>query len=101
VYAKHGVDKFLLDFGLVTNRDFRYRGIATEFLRARVPILKAFNLTVTSTVFTVIGSQKAALKAGYEEIFSVRWADIQDKFPNFNFSIAFGEFCKIIDLKVV
>ncbi|KAG5684449.1 hypothetical protein PVAND_013683 [Polypedilum vanderplanki] len=100
VYEKYKVDKFLFDFGLVTKRDYRYRGIATEFLKARVSVMKSFGLTVTSTVFTVIGSQKAALKAGYEEIFSVKWSDIQEQFPNFDFSISFSEFCKIMDLKI-
>lgn len=84
----------------MTNRDYRKRGIATEFLKARVPIMKAFNVQVTSTVFTVIGSQKAAMNANYKEVFAVKWDDIQDKFPAFDFSLKNSEYCKIIDYKI-
>lgn len=98
VYAKYNTDKFLSDFGLVTKKSYRHRGIATEFLKARVQILKALKVDVTSTVFTVIGSQKAAVKANYEEIVAIKWADIADDFPQFDFTKADSEYCKIFDL---
>lgn len=100
MYTKYNTDKFLTDFGLVTKNVYRQRGIATEFLKARVGILKAFNVDVTSTVFTVIGSQKAAMKANYNEVFAVKWMDIAEKFPQFDFTKADSEFCKIIDMQL-
>lgn len=98
VYSIYNASMFLTDFGLVTKKAYRGRGIATEFLKARVFILQAFNVPVTSTVFTVIGSQKAALKAGYKEVLAVKWTDLADKFPQFDFTKADTEYCKIIDM---
>lgn len=98
MYTKYDTDKFLTDYGLVTKKAYRYRGIATEFLKARVAILKALNVKVTSTVFTVIGSQKAAFKANYEEVLAVKWTDIAEQFPQFDFTKAECEYCKIIDM---
>jgi RimJ/RimL family protein N-acetyltransferase len=57
---KFNVNRYLTAYGLCINRAYRRRGIATEMLKARVPYLKALGLTVTGTVFTGVGSQKAA-----------------------------------------
>lgn len=85
---------------MVTNRDYRQRGIGTEFLKARVKILKLLELTVTSSAFTVIGSQKAAFKANYEEVYSIKWSEVGEKFPKFDFSLANVDHCKILDLTI-
>ena len=85
---------------MIVTKSYRHRGIAVEMLKARVEILKAFNVDVTSTIFTVIGSQKAAVKANYEEILSVKWSEIAELFPNFDFSLSDCESCKIFDLKI-
>lgn len=85
---------------MTTKKNYRHRGIAVEMLKARVEILKALNVNVTSTIFTVIGSQKAAVKANYEEILSVKWTEIAEMFPNFDFSKSDCENCKIFDLKI-
>ena len=53
-----------------------------------------------STIFTVIGSQKAAVKANYDEVYSVKWIDIAEYFPDFDFSKADCEYCKIFVMKV-
>ncbi|XP_070507060.1 uncharacterized protein [Chironomus tepperi] len=100
VYTKYNTDKYLTDFGMTTKKNYRHRGIAVEMLKARANILKAFKMNVTSTIFTVIGSQKAAVKANYEEILSVKWTDIAELFPNFDFSKADCEYCKIFDMKI-
>jgi hypothetical protein len=100
VYTKYNTDKYLTDLGMTTKKNYRHRGIAVEMLKARAQILKVLNVDVTSTIFTVIGSQKAAVKANYEEILSVKWTDIADLFPSFDFSKADCEFCKIFDMKI-
>ena len=100
VYTKYNTDKYLTDFGMTTKKNYRHRGIAVEMLKARVEILKALNMNVTSTIFTVIGSQKAAVKANYEEILSIKWTDIAEEFPNFDFSKSDCKCCKIFDLKI-
>lgn len=100
VYKKYGVTEYLTDYGLVTNKNYRNRGIATEFLKARIPILKALNLQVTSTLFTVIGSQKAAIKANYDEVFAIKWEDVGKLFKDFDFTKSNAEYCKILDFKI-
>lgn len=85
---------------MVTSKNYRKRGIATEFLKARISILKALKLSVTSTVFTVIGSQKAAVKANYDEVFSIKWLDVGDRYKGFDFTKSNNEFCKILDFKI-
>ncbi|XP_049547971.1 uncharacterized protein LOC125959204 [Anopheles darlingi] len=66
LYERYGVDMYLTAFGLSVNTRFRGLGIATEILKARVPICRAFGVKLTSTNFTAIGSQKAAAKAGFK-----------------------------------
>jgi predicted acetyltransferase len=72
VYKRYNVESYLGAIGLLVNRAYRGRGIATEMLRARVPLLKALGLKITVTSFTGIGSQSAAKKAGYEEVYVKR-----------------------------
>lgn len=86
VYAAYDVDKYLSAYGLCINPEYRGRGIATEMLKARRPILKALGLKVTSTAFTGIGSQTAAKKAGYEDGYVISFSEIEKIFPNFDFS---------------
>lgn len=100
VFEKYKVNAFLTEYGLVTNRIYRNRGIATQFLKARVPILKALNLQVTSNLFTVIGSQKAAINANFDEVFAIKWTDVRNLFKDFDFSKSNAEFCKIFDFKI-
>jgi GNAT superfamily N-acetyltransferase len=100
VFDKYSTDKYLTDYGMVTDKRFRQRGIGTEFLKARAAILKSLNLQVTSSAFTVIGSQKAAVKANYVECYSIKWTEVGEKFPAFDFSIATVDCCKIMDMTV-
>lgn len=71
IFEKFNVTDYLSAYGLCVNPEYTGRGIATELLKARVPLLKALGLKVTSTLFTSIGAQKAALKAGYQEDFVI------------------------------
>lgn len=72
-YKHYNVEKYLIAYGLCVDTSYRSRGIATEMLKARAPVLKSLGLKVTTTAFTGIGSQKAAEKAGYEENFVITW----------------------------
>jgi hypothetical protein len=47
-------------------------GIATEMLKARVPLLKALGLNVTSNGFTGIASQVAAKNADFEDVYVIK-----------------------------
>uniref|UniRef100_A0A182PHW7 N-acetyltransferase domain-containing protein n=1 Tax=Anopheles epiroticus TaxID=199890 RepID=A0A182PHW7_9DIPT len=66
LFERYGVDKYLTAYGLSVNTRYRGRGIATEILKARRPICRAFGLRLTSTNFTAIGSQKPAAKIGFQ-----------------------------------
>lgn len=100
VCAKYGVDSYLSDYALVTKRDFRNRGIATEFIRSRTAMMKALNVPVTSTLYTVIGSQKAAEKAGHTEALKIAYTDLAKSYPSFDFSKSNAEFAKFLDFKL-
>uniref|UniRef100_A0A182QBT5 N-acetyltransferase domain-containing protein n=1 Tax=Anopheles farauti TaxID=69004 RepID=A0A182QBT5_9DIPT len=76
VYERYGVDRYLGAMGLSVAPKYRGRGIATEILRARIPLCKGVGLPMTSTCFTAIGSQIAAAKAGYEETHVVSYDDL-------------------------
>lgn len=100
VFNHYKVDHYLNGFGLCVDEAYRGRGIATALLKARAPLLKCLGLNVTSTIFTSIGSQKAAVSAGYEENFSIPYVEIQKKIPALDFSNVVTRECKIFSLKI-
>lgn len=94
------VDTCLTSYALCVHPSYRGFGIATEVLKARVEMLKAFELTVTSTMFTTIGSQIAVNRANYEERWSINFEEITKKFPTFDFSKASAKSLKMFSLKL-
>ncbi|EAT34933.1 AAEL012867-PA [Aedes aegypti] len=66
VFERLRVDRYLTAVGLAINRRYRGLGIATEMLRARIPMCQEFQIPVTVTDFTALGSQRAAEKAGFQ-----------------------------------
>lgn len=94
------VDQYLTSYALVVDSAYRGHGIATEILKARVEILKAFNLKVTSTIFTTIGSQVAGKKAGFDEIWQISYEELEKKFPTFDFSKANAKYFKTMSFKI-
>lgn len=72
IFAKYKIDKYLGSFCLVVNRAYRKCGIAKEILKSRKFVLQKLELNITATAFSAPGSQKAAERAGYEEIYSIR-----------------------------
>jgi GNAT superfamily N-acetyltransferase len=100
VFEHYNVDHYLYGVGLCINSDYRGRGIATELLKARKPFLQSLGLKVTSTLFTTLGSQKAATYAGYEEKSVTSYEEIQLKFPDMDFSHANAEHCKTLALTI-
>lgn len=102
VLDHYKVDRALFAAGLCVDEKFRGRGVATELLKARVPLLKSIAVEVTSSKFSTIGAQKAAKAAGYDEIFSISYDRLQSKFPEMDFSYGAKShgFCKVLSLKV-
>jgi hypothetical protein len=67
VFEHYKVDEYLYGYGLVVDPAYKGKGIATEMLKARVPLLKSLGLTLTSTEFNGAAAQKAAKKAGFHD----------------------------------
>lgn len=67
IFKTHGVDIYLASLALAVKSSYRGRGIATEILRARRPLMEEMRISVSSTCFSIIGSQKAAQNAGFIE----------------------------------
>lgn len=88
IFEEYNVDQYLTSYALVVDKSHRGHGIATEILKARVEILKAFDLTVTATSFSTLGSQIAGEKAGYDDIVKVSYVELGEKFPSSDFSKA-------------
>lgn len=85
IFKHYNVDRYLTAYGLGINHRYRGRGIATEILKARIPMCRAFGIQVTSTNFTAIGSQKAAAKVGFESNLDVTYDDFAKIGPRFAF----------------
>lgn len=79
-------NSILIAYGLSVSKDYRRRGIATEILRARIPLCKALEIPVTSTVFTAIGSQKPAEKIGFKVDFEISYGELANFYKEFNFN---------------
>lgn len=67
------VSKYLTDYGLLVHPDYRKLGIATEMLKARIPMMKELGIELTASDFTGTGSQIAAMRAGYTETYSIKY----------------------------
>lgn len=72
VFEIYNVDRYMTAFGLSVNVKYRGRGIGEYILKARVPLAKAIDCPLTSTVFSATASQKLAVKAGFELNYEIR-----------------------------
>lgn len=100
VFERYQVDQYLAAMGLSVVPKYRGRGLATEILRARIPLCKAVGLKVTSTVFTAIGSQIPAGKVGFEDNYVMSYEELVKVDPRFEFPGIPGKYCKSMSLKV-
>nr|XP_029732804.1 uncharacterized protein LOC115268779 [Aedes albopictus] len=100
VYERYGVDRYLNAMGLSVDPVYRGRGIATELLRARIPLCKAMGIKLTSTCFTGPGSQGAARKVGFEENFSITYAELAKVDARFEYPGLEEKCCKYMSLKI-
>lgn len=65
VFQRFNVDYCLKSYGVTVSHAYRNRGIATQILKARIPILQEFQIPITYSLFTANSSQRAATKAGF------------------------------------
>lgn len=85
--------------GLYVNETFRNRGIAVEMLKARQILGKAIGIQVTSNVFSSLAAQKAAIRAGYEESFCMKYSELPKLTEDGHFPGIKDEFMKIMSKK--
>lgn len=71
-FKHYAVDELMFALGLIVLPSYRQRGVAYELMKARELIGKAVEIQVSSNVFTSLGAQRAAEKAGYVENFAIR-----------------------------
>lgn len=100
VFERYQVDQYLAAMGLSVTPKYRGRGIATEILRARIPLCKAVGLKLTSTVFTATGSQIPAAKVGFEENFVMEYDELAKVNPRFEFPGIPSKYCKSMSLRI-
>jgi GNAT superfamily N-acetyltransferase len=86
IFKTFNVNSYLTSYALLVHPSYRSRGIATEILKARVPFMKLLGMNVSATLFSSIGSQVAARKAGFEEKVVIGYDELQKRFPAFDFS---------------
>jgi hypothetical protein len=101
VFDHHNINYFLFSHGFAIKEDFCELEIATELLKARLPLLKTLNIPVTTSLFTTLHSQKTAEKVGFREEFSIAYKILQQRFPNVDFSISNTLDCKLSSLKII
>lgn len=85
--------------GLYVNKNYRNRGVAVEMLKARGEIGKAVEVQVSSNVFSSLAAQKAAVKAGYEESFAIKYSELPSLTPDGHFPGIIDEYLKIMSKK--
>lgn len=78
IYSNLKTDQCLVAYGMGVSREYRNRGIATELLKARIPIMQATGISHTVTYFSAEGTQKAAAKAGYIVYYEVEYVQEND-----------------------
>jgi hypothetical protein len=76
-FKHYSVDVLMFALGLIVLPNYRQRGVAVELLKARELVGKAVGLQVTSNVFTSLGAQRAAAKAGYDENFAIKFSELE------------------------
>lgn len=85
--------------GLYVEQDYRNRGIAVEMLKALEEIGKAVGIQVSSNVFSSLGAQKAAVKFGFEESFSIKYSELKTLTADGDFPNIKDEYLKIMSKK--
>lgn len=79
-------DHILIAYGLSVNKKYRRRGVATEILRARIPLCRSLQIPLTSTVFTASGSQRPAEKIGFKVDYEISYEELNKFSSEFNFT---------------
>ncbi|XP_055526396.1 uncharacterized protein LOC129719062 [Wyeomyia smithii] len=98
LFERYGVEHYLSAWGLSVAPHYRGRGIATELLRARIPLCRAMGLRLTVTLFSNPGSQIPAARVGFYDEIVVTYKQLAEQgyvFPGVNY-----ELNKLMSMKV-
>uniref|UniRef100_T1E2B1 N-acetyltransferase domain-containing protein n=1 Tax=Psorophora albipes TaxID=869069 RepID=T1E2B1_9DIPT len=98
MFERYGVDHYLAAWGLSVAPEYRGRGVATELLRARIPLCRAMGLRVSTTTFSHPGSQIPAAKVGFFDEIVVTYRQLEEQgypFPGLEDKV-----CKLMTLVV-
>jgi len=98
-FTHYEVDKVMFAAGLYVDRKYKNRGIAVEMIKARGEVGKAVGVQVSSNVFSSLGAQKAAAKVGFEESFSIKYAELKNLTVDGDFPNITDEYLKIMSKK--
>ncbi|XP_055617019.1 uncharacterized protein LOC129762609 [Toxorhynchites rutilus septentrionalis] len=98
IFERYGVEHYQSAWGLSVSPDYRGRGIATELLRARIPICKAMGLKISVTNFSNSGSQIPAQRVGFVDEIVVSYKELEEQ--GFYFPGVSCEFNRFMSLKV-
>lgn len=98
-FERYHVDNLMFAAGLYVIESYRGRGVAVEMIKAREKIGKAVGVEACSNVFSSLGAQKAAVKAGFEESFSIKYSNLAKLTPDGFFPNIKDEFMKIMSRK--
>ncbi|EAT34939.1 AAEL012870-PA [Aedes aegypti] len=100
IFDRYNVDHYLNAMGLSVDPKYRGRGIATEILRARIPLCRAVGLKLSATCFTGPNSQTAATRVGFQEDFTITYGELARVDQRFNYPGIEENFCKYMSLRV-
>ncbi|XP_053681713.1 uncharacterized protein LOC128732481 [Sabethes cyaneus] len=98
LFEKYGVEHYLSAWGLSVAPKYRGRGIATELLRARIPICRALGFRLTVTLFSTPGSQIPAAKVGFYDEIVVTYKQLAEQ--GYDFPGVTYEFNKLMSMTV-
>lgn len=98
VYEKYNTDCTIFGWGLSVSKKYRGRKIASEILRARIPLCKAIGVKLSTTIFTNIISQKCAEGVGFKEDFVITYDDLFEINSGWDFRNESTKFCKTMSL---
>ncbi|KAL3283512.1 hypothetical protein HHI36_006651 [Cryptolaemus montrouzieri] len=88
-YETLGISEYLASLGLIVIPEYRGHNIGLELLCARKSLCIALGLRASVTSFTAPSSQRLAEKAGFKDLISITYDEIEErnadfKVPNIN-----------------
>ncbi|GJQ70247.1 hypothetical protein Trydic_g22695 [Trypoxylus dichotomus] len=84
-FEKLNIQEYLDAMGLYVLPEYRGEGLGLELLKAREPLCRACNIKASITLFTSSISQKLAERAGFQDLFTMDYEEIERRKPRFRY----------------